>query len=447
MTLAFAFLSLAAISVDIPPRAADDFKSESVAVSAPLSHKALPDSLSQSRDERSDKWRQDIDELGSALRKIHPRFGQCGLPDSLNSQLSSLKMQVDTISDERIVVGLQRILAAVGDGHTLLWPFGMTRGVLLRVPVQLWSFSDGLYVVDASDARLIRKRVSGIGAMTTEQVLERIEPYVSHDNEMQLRWAAPFYATLSDILVAVGATNDRNSVTLRFANGQSETLKATPIDPSSLEIKLIAPKGMSGAKVPRYLTDRDKAFSLETLGAGVIYIRLNAINDMRGQTLAEFGRRLRRPLASARGAILDLRLNSGGDALKADELLKSLIAFDTRGGRIAVLTSRMTFSAAQTLATRLDQWTGAIFIGEPTGSSPNHYGNEESFKLPFSGVRGTISSGFNQPVSSRDQRSTIEPDIDIRLSGSDYFASRDPVLEAAIVAVAKGRSRTGDRQE
>lgn len=45
-------------------------------------------------------------------------------------------------------------------------------------------------------------------------------------------------------------------------------------------------------------------------------------------------------LSTASSVILDLRLNNGGDALKSDELFRSLVAFDVRDGRIAVLTGR-----------------------------------------------------------------------------------------------------------
>jgi hypothetical protein len=130
--------------------------------------------------------------------------------------------------------------------------------------------------------------------------------------------------------------------------------------------------------------------------------------------------------------ILDLRHNSGGDASLADALLKTLVAYDVQGGRLTVLIGRTTFSAAQTLAARLDAWTRASFAGEPTGSRVNRHGNEAPFVLPHSGVRGTISSGWNQPVTARDYRVWIAPDTPLALTSKDYFAGKDPVLEAVI---------------
>ncbi|HKA35181.1 MAG TPA: hypothetical protein VKH43_00070 [Thermoanaerobaculia bacterium] len=92
----------------------------------------------------------------------------------------------------------------------------MRKGALLRLPLMLWSFEEGLYVVDSADRGLIGKRVAAIGGLPAADVLRRLEPYVSHDNAEQLLWALPFYATMTDFLAAVGATRDRRETVLDF---------------------------------------------------------------------------------------------------------------------------------------------------------------------------------------------------------------------------------------
>jgi C-terminal processing protease CtpA/Prc len=239
----------------------------------------------------------------------------------------------------------------------------------------------------------------------------------------------PLYATITDFLLAAGATTNRDQITLTLDDGQAVTMTAVAVNPQELETKLPAPAAHAA---PLYLQHRDLPFWSMTLPGGTPYIQLNSVDDAEDKTLAAFGKELRPLLAKAGGAILDLRLNNGGEARKANELLRSMIAFDATGGRLAVLISRMTFSAAQTLATRLDEWTGATFIGEPTGSRPNHYGNERPFKLPHSGLRGTIASGLNQPITAHDDRTAITPDLAIPSRAADYFAGKDPALEAAV---------------
>jgi len=380
--------------------------------------------------DRAEEWAEDLRALGTQLGSVHAKYRQCGIPPSLRSDLDDLSARAASLSDTEVTVEVQRILASVGDGHTLLFPFGMKRGGLRRLPVMLWQFDDGVFIVQSETAALVGRQVIGIGDLTTDELMAKLQKYISHDNEMQLRWAAPFYATLTDFLSATGATATRDEATLVLDRGERITLKSEDIDPERLEIKL--PTTVNGPAL--YLSHRASPFWQTKLDDRTLYVQVNAIDDDNGkkQTLNEFGKLLRPLLANVGHLVLDLRFNSGGEARKANELLKTLIWFDAGGGHIAVLTSRMTFSAAQTLATRLDEWTDAVFVGEATGSRPNHYGNERPFKLPNAGLRGTIASGFNQPITANDERLTIQPDIPMRTTSADYFAGRDPVLEAAL---------------
>jgi hypothetical protein len=362
--------------------------------------------LSTPPNDREGAWRSDLASLLEQLQQTHPRFAACGLPSEITAAATSLGERADALSDARIAVEVQRILAMAGDGHTLLWPVGMK-----RLPLALWWFDDGVYVVEGEHTG---KRVAAIGGQLPEEVFRRLTPYVSVDNAMQFRWAVAFYATLPDFLEAAGIEPH-----VRFTDGSSPTLTPQPLDLGSLELRLVPP------------ARRGETFAMREVAPGVLYV---AVNSMSGE-LPAFAEELGKRLAGYDRAILDLRLNTGGDASNADALMKTLIAFDVRGGKLVTLVSRMTFSAAQTFASRLDQWTATRFAGESTGSSPNHYGNERPFRLPQSGLRGSISSGWNQPVTSRDKRQTITPEIEVPQRAADYFGGNDPTLAAAITAL------------
>ena len=385
-------------------------------------------------DQRTRDWQEDIRALSDQLEHTHPRFRSCGLSAELRTRFAELSERVPALEDAQITVQMQALLAAAGDGHTLLWPFGMSRGQLLRIPVQLWEFDDGIYVDRSSRADLVGRRVVKIGSLSATEVMRRMSEFVSHDNEMQLRWAVPLYATFTDFLVAVGASADRTKVELTLDDGRTVTLAAVAIDARDLDTKPPAPPG----RVPMYLLHRNDPFWSTRLADGTLYIQLNAIDDAGERTLAQFGGELKSLLSTTNRAILDLRLNSGGEARKANEVLETLIAYHVNGGRLVVMTSRVTFSAAMTLATRLEEWTDASFVGEATGSRPNHYGNERPFKLPHSQIRGTIASGMNQPITANDDRAAITPDVAVTWRGEDYFTSKDPALDAAVKLLSHG---------
>src|SRR4051794_19755073 len=105
--------------------------------------------------DRVEEWRSDLAALKTQLQEVHPRFRTCGLPADLEARFATLTQEVDKRTDNEIVVDVQRLLASVGDGHTLLFPFGMKRGVLRRAPIKLWWFEEGLFVVEGEEQRYV----------------------------------------------------------------------------------------------------------------------------------------------------------------------------------------------------------------------------------------------------------------------------------------------------
>ena len=133
--------------------------------------------------------------------------------------------------------------------------------------------------------------------------------------------------------------------------------------------------------------------------------------------------------------VLDLRLNGGGDNRTYQPLLTSMQRLgDTT--RLAVLTSRMTFSAAMQLVVELEQTTPATFVGEPTGGSPNQYGDAIVVELPNAGLNAHVATIAWLTAGASDDRLTREPDIPVAHESRAYFADDDPVLNTAIAALA-----------
>ncbi len=96
------------------------------------------------------------------------------------------------------------------------------------------------------------------------------------------------------------------------------------------------------------------------------------------------------------------------------------------------MIGRLTFSAAGNFATEVEAKTGAVFVGESMGSSPNMYGDVRRTPLPSIGLDVYIASIYWQKSTPDDPRITIEPDVAVPYSSDDYFNDRDPQLEAAI---------------
>jgi len=114
------------------------------------------------------------------------------------------------------------------------------------------------------------------------------------------------------------------------------------------------------------------------------------VRDGRDETVADFVQRVFE-FADANRVnrfVLDIRLNGGGNKRLNPPIIEGLVArpWLDQPGKLFVTIGRGTFSAAVHLATELEARTKAIFVGEPTGGRPNHYGDSESVRLSNSGL-------------------------------------------------------------
>ena len=164
---------------------------------------------------------------------------------------------------------------------------------------------------------------------------------------------------------------------------------------------------------------------------GTLYVQYNRVEDLSLTRLYRLRRLARRP--NIQRLVVDIRHNYGGQSDAYLPLLRLLVGTVRRHPRpLYVITGRNTFSAASLFAARLRCRTHPIFVGEPAGGSPNLYGNSEDVTLPYSGLAVSVASQFFVGCRRNDPRLTIRPDIPVALSSADYFAGRDPALEAVL---------------
>src|SRR5262249_50058801 len=114
-------------------------------------------------------------------------------------------------------------------------------------------------------------------------------------------------------------------------------------------------------------------------------------------------------------------------------------------GRLFVILGRCTFSAGLYHAAQMKELTRAIFVGEPVGDRLDYWAEGGQIVLPHSGVAIWYSNGFHRysqldypeywPYFERLSVPGLTPDIAAPLSSADYFAGRDPALEAIVARV------------
>jgi hypothetical protein len=167
-----------------------------------------------------------------------------------------------------------------------------------------------------------------------------------------------------------------------------------------------------------------------------VYFQYNAVLDDPKESIARFCERLFRFVdeKEVERLVIDMRFNDGGNNFLNQPLVHGLIRCDriNRKGRLFLLVGRNTFSAAMNGATDIERHTEAIFIGEPTGSSPNFVGESVIVILPYSKIWVSISDLYWQRSVAMDSRPWIAPRLHLPPTFADYRAGRDPALEAAL---------------
>jgi C-terminal processing protease CtpA/Prc len=227
---------------------------------------------------------------------------------------------------------------------------------------------------------------------------------------------------------------------LRLRNGRTVTRTVTGVDRPTLG-KLPAPPDVA---TPTFLQHVSESHWFEAWpDRATIYAQVNQIAPDPDETLPQFGLRLRAALAEShtRNLILDLRHNNGGNTFTYPELLRTAIAFSAdEDHRLYVLIGRNTYSAAANLTTELQRLARPVFVGEPTSGLGNQDGDEGFIRLPYSGLYATIAGVWWQLSDPWDMRYSQAPQMPVQLTAADYFAGRDPALDAVRTLISASRS-------
>lgn len=139
-----------------------------------------------------------------------------------------------------------------------------------------------------------------------------------------------------------------------------------------------------------------------------------------------------RPWRGEKRFVIDLRNNFGGNSSILAPVIGEIEkrrSFNEEG-RLFALISRKTFSSAVLNAIELKSRTKALLFGEPTGGKPNCYGEVRSLTLPNSQLKVSYSVKYFSLWP--EDTPSLMPDVAVEVTAADYFAGRDPVMEAVL---------------
>lgn len=372
-------------------------------------------------------WREDLKYLAERFVATHRDPFHKLSRERFQRMVADLDAKLPSLDRDHAVVGFARILAAAGDGHTHLIEMG---GPGPRLPVEFYWFADGLFVSRAADPELAGAKVVRLGNATPDKLAGLVEGIISSENVMRVRAAGPFYLRSVSILRGLDVIGESADVPAVFEKA-GRRFEAT-LRPNAGA----AAHDMRTGPVPLYQKANGTHWFEFVPESKLLYVKLDAIQNPTGDT---FGGFVAKAIAEARRRqaeklVLDLRDNGGGNNGLNRPAIRELIraAEYDQPGKLFVIVGRETFSAAMNLANLLELYTNAVFVGEPTGSSPNHHGDAVRMKLPRSGIAFRVSTLWWQDQDPRDRRPWIGPHIAAEQTSAEYARGEDPALAAIL---------------
>ncbi|MEP6893072.1 MAG: hypothetical protein ABI927_04755 [Gaiellaceae bacterium] len=383
------------------------------------------------------EWRVDLDFLLSEMQRIHPNpFHSVRRADFL-AAAQRLSRQIPGLTRDQVIVEFARLIAMIGEGHTQLgmsWDERIGFGVY---PFRLYLFDDGLFVRATTPElqEFAGSRIVKIGKLSPPEAIAAVTPITQRDNEMTLKDVVPNLLVIPEVLFVLGVCDRSDGCTfvVEQPGGRRSTVELHRLGFGARPTWVRANE-KSPVPLPLYLRHRDKNFWFEYLSdSQTLYVQYNAAADSAEETVKAFAERAFRfadehPVAKL---IMDLRLNNGGDnTLNAPLVdgIRSRAEID-QPGRLFAIIGRLTFSAAMNCAMDLEKHTRVTFVGEPTGSRPNQYGDATDIVLPHSGITVRVSTRYWEDGGPSDRRAWIAPAISVGLSSDDFRNNRDPVME------------------
>jgi tetratricopeptide (TPR) repeat protein len=405
----------------------------------------------------AEKWREDLRYMAEEMPKRHNNLYHTIRREQFEAAVAQLYERIPKLARHQIIVEMARIVAMVGDGHTGISPTRDPKIGFRSLPIKLYLFKDGLFVraAEREHAELVGARVLKIGNATVDEAFARAREMIGRDNEMDVKYFAPHLLIMPEVLHALRLIEDMEKVSLIIEQGGKR--REIVLGPGGVA-DLIPPdtdttwmpkpgwvdmRDAAAAATPLWLKNPTDKFWFEYLKESrTVYAQLNQVGNKDTETLADFSKRLL-AFVDANGVeklILDLRLNRGGNGTLLRPLEIALIKSKIdQPGRLFTIMGRSTWSAAQFLLNRLEKYTNTIFIGEPSGSRGNVYGDSRKITLPNSSITVRVSVYYWQDWDPWDTRLWTAPHLTTELSSEDYRTNADPALKAILDYVPRKR--------
>lgn len=414
---------------------------------------ALSSTSACAQQSTAELWQEDTIAFLDVLTREHENPYHYTPEAEFNEEVEHYLSRLESLSYAQRVVGLARIVALIGDGHTWMpmhpVPFdGLPPGPAFQtLPIRFHLFDDGLFIVGTPDTHsdLLGCEVLQFEDTPTPIAIERVSTILPQDAVNFGKGFIPEWLMRSGVLTGLELADQDDELTLTLLCGdqtQSATFDYLPVE-ARYDWVFSDDTGFEGSdswvtaesQIPLW---RQEPFSMarhEPLD-GAVYLQLNQIRNTSDRTLGEITQDAVDAASTLEDPVLviDLRRNVGGNGQLNDDVMATITSLPQllEPGGLYVLTSNATHSAAIMLVSDLEQQTQAVFVGAATADRPNHHGETNIFVTPNSGLPIVHASEYYQTSSPDDDRPYVSPDFPVAYTFTDYERGQDPALETVL---------------
>jgi hypothetical protein len=412
----------------------------------------------------AEQWREDLRYLATEVERERKDLFHAMTREEFESGMARLHERLPSLESHEIIVEMARVTNAVGDGHSGIRIWSDPRIEFRAYPLKLHLLADGLFVqaAERAYANTVGGRLVRIGEVTAEEAIDAISPLIPRDNDQDIKTFAPSLLVMPEILDALGIIEDMERASyVVVREGEEITIELEPggvfhleghsqLDLRSREADWSDARDGPEAPTPLWLKDPENEFWFEYLDdSNTAYIQINHFSNKESETLEAFSDRVFDFIESGgvERVVFDVRWSRGGNNYLTRPVIRNVIRaheIDQRGNLFVIIGHR-TFSAAQSFINRLENWTNAVYVGEPTAQNVNMFGDNRKIVLPNSGITVRASYLWWQDMDPRDTRQWTVPEVAVELTSEDYRNNRDPTMNAIREYVA--RPSLADRLE
>jgi hypothetical protein len=269
-----------------------------------------------------------------------------------------------------------------------------------------------------------------------EEATRKVSTLYAAENESAVKDKARRWLASPEALTAIGLLEDAKSgrYTVIDASGKQRDIVLTPLTRKSRPVFVRAGDTPANETLPSRRVQRTRYGQDWLADSKTLYCWYDSCANLANHPVSAWCQEVLKAIEekSPERMVIDLRRNGGGNSAL---LLPLTLGLKLRPamcekGRLIVLIGPGTYSSAMLNALELRNWTNAVLIGQPTGGSPNEFGEIKFQTLPHSKWQVQYSTRYFQKTN--DGAKTAKPDVEVQASIADYLAGRDPALDAAL---------------